>query len=606
MDNDGISSGENDGDDVARLVALTERQHQLWGELRDAQDEEIRNRLFDELSANREELANLKERVSAQLDEPIPSAPPNAPPPAIEPDHPRSIGETLRANLLTPQESVAPATPPPPPPPTTPPPVVEDPAPPREPEAIPIEARIVPPTDEEPIAPEIEAAPVAEPDEETPPSAPAPPERKPLAPEETPFTTREDDLAATRGRRESSVVRRPPPEPRPVPDVVLEERRRNAHRAYEDIERVRPVQTKPFPIFAILVAVLAVAAVAWLLFFRSSGSTEAPTVTSTTVAVGGVEAPAAAVDQIRAVLDGLGYSSLMVEERSGTIYLAGVVATEADRGAAIGASQALAGDSPLDSSAVTLGTADLDLRAAALQAISDAGFDKINVSVSGGVATLTGVTPEGGSTGLVSAVTGVDGINQVVDLTETSDRAAALDTELKRITAVTPIIFATGQTSLNALQERILDSAAEIIQAYGGPIVTVVGYTDAGGTTEENQTISRVRAEAVRNYLIAQGVAADRLIVDARGEDSASGSSAVAGLERRVEFEVGYSVAVGSEADFRIGIVAPSAQDDLAFTQSIVDAVAVIAAERGGVAVDISDGLFVTDDAEAALRYLCS
>ncbi len=589
MDNDGFSSADDNGDDVARLVALTERQHRLWNDLRDAKDEDVRNRLFDELSENREELAKLKEQVSADLDDPHP----DSPAPVSESEQPRSVGETLRASLLTPAEGVAPPQPPPPPPPTTRPPVVDDVAEPEpDPEPIPIE----------PVDRSVDLdTEVAEPQQAQPP-APAP---KPegLTPEATPFSSREADLAATRGRRESSVVRRPlpEPEPRPVEDEVLERRRRHAHQAYRDIERVRPEHSKPFPIFAILTAVVAVAAVAWLLFFRldNTAQTVAPT-TSTTVA--SVATESGAVDQIRAVLDGLGYAAVMVEERTGTIYLAGVVASETDRSAAIGASEALAAGMPVDPSALTVGVDDQNLRAAALSAIAAAGYDKINVSISGGVATLTGVTPGDGAADLFTAVTSVDGINQVVDLTETSDRSAALDTELKRITAVSPIIFATGQTDLNALQQRILDSAAEIIQAYEGPIVTVVGYTDAGGTTEENQQISLIRAEGVRDYLVAQGVAADRLLVDARGEATATGSSAVAGLERRVEFEVGYAVAVGTDADFRVGIVAPSARNDLAFTQSIVDAVAIIAAERGGVSVDISDGLFVTEDAEAAIR----
>ncbi len=589
MDNDGFSSADDNGDDVARLVALTERQHRLWNDLRDAKDEDVRNRLFDELSENREELAKLKEQVSADLDDPHP----DSPAPVSESEQPRSVGETLRASLLTPAEGVAPPQPPPPPPPTTRPPVVDDVAEPEpDPEPIPIE----------PVDRSVDLdTEVAEPQQAQPP-APAP---KPegLTPEATPFSSREADLAATRGRRESSVVRRPlpEPEPRPVEEEILEKRRRHAHQAYRDIERVRPEHTKPFPIFAILTAVVAVAAVAWLLFFRpdSTAQTVAPT-TSTTVA--SVATESGAVDQIRAVLDGLGYAAVMVEERTGTIYLAGVVASETDRSAAIGASEALAAGMPVDPSALTVGVDDQNLRAAALSAIAAAGYDKINVSISGGVATLTGVTPGDGAADLFTAVTSVDGINQVVDLTETSDRSAALDTELKRITAVSPIIFATGQTDLNALQQRILDSAAEIIQAYEGPIVTVVGYTDAGGTTEENQQISLIRAEGVRDYLVAQGVAADRLLVDARGEATATGSSAVAGLERRVEFEVGYAVAVGTDADFRVGIVAPSARNDLAFTQSIVDAVAIIAAERGGVSVDISDGLFVTEDAEAAIR----
>jgi basic membrane protein A len=53
---------------------------------------------------------------------------------------------------------------------------------------------------------------------------------------------------------------------------------------------------------------------------------------------------------------------------------------------------------------------------------------------------------------------------------------------------------------------------------------------------------------------------------------------------------------------FRIAIVAPSAQNDLAFTQSIVDAVNVIAAEMGNVDVQVTDGTFVVEDAAGAIR----
>jgi basic membrane protein A len=51
----------------------------------------------------------------------------------------------------------------------------------------------------------------------------------------------------------------------------------------------------------------------------------------------------------------------------------------------------------------------------------------------------------------------------------------------------------------------------------------------------------------------------------------------------------------------RIAVVAPSASNDLAFTQSIVDAVSVIEGERD-VEVAITDGTFVVEDAAAAIR----
>ncbi len=53
---------------------------------------------------------------------------------------------------------------------------------------------------------------------------------------------------------------------------------------------------------------------------------------------------------------------------------------------------------------------------------------------------------------------------------------------------------------------------------------------------------------------------------------------------------------------FRIAIVAPSASNDLAFSQSIVDAVDVIAGEMGNVEVQVTDGTFVVEDAAAAIR----
>jgi basic membrane protein A len=54
-------------------------------------------------------------------------------------------------------------------------------------------------------------------------------------------------------------------------------------------------------------------------------------------------------------------------------------------------------------------------------------------------------------------------------------------------------------------------------------------------------------------------------------------------------------------SDFRVAIVAPSASNDLAFTQSIVDAVAAM-----GITPNITDGMFNIDDAATAIRDYAS
>ena len=304
------------GDDVARLVALTERQHDLWALLRAAQDEETRNRLFDELSANRADLAQLKEKISAEVRSPRAPLPSDQREPPPEP--PRSVGEELRARILTPDE-VAPAAPPPPPPP---PPLVvgtsaieEAPAPteaaqvgPAEPSPVAAAEVVAPPpvAAAEVAAPSpVAAAEVAAPSPAATGEVAAPPSSEPegrlpfagLAPEKTPFSSREADLAATRPRRDgagqpqsqpeapammqpptSSEARpaAPPAAPPTVPATPQskrsageEQRLEAAHAALQDLERMRPKHSRSFPVFAILIAIMAVVAVVWMLFFSN-------------------------------------------------------------------------------------------------------------------------------------------------------------------------------------------------------------------------------------------------------------------------------------------------------------------------------------------------
>jgi len=54
-----------------------------------------------------------------------------------------------------------------------------------------------------------------------------------------------------------------------------------------------------------------------------------------------------------------------------------------------------------------------------------------------------------------------------------------------------------------------------------GPItgeLIVTGFADASGTSARNERVSRLRAEAVRDWLVAQGAPADRVIVRAQSD----------------------------------------------------------------------------------------
>ena len=89
-------------------------------------------------------------------------------------------------------------------------------------------------------------------------------------------------------------------------------------------------------------------------------------------------------------------------------------------------------------------------------------------------------------------------------------------------------------------------------------------------------------------------VLAFTLVAAACGDDTGDTTTTAGGGDTT-------TTAAAAEA-FRIAIVAPSASNDLAFTQSIVDAVNIIKAEMGNVEVQVTDGTFVVEDAAGAIR----
>jgi len=71
--------------------------------------------------------------------------------------------------------------------------------------------------------------------------------------------------------------------------------------------------------------------------------------------------------------------------------------------------------------------------------------------------------------------------------------------------------FETGRAVLTAESQAILDRVAESLVAAPEVNLEVQGHTDNTGSAANNTRISQARAEAVRQYLIGKGVAANRL-----------------------------------------------------------------------------------------------
>jgi outer membrane protein OmpA-like peptidoglycan-associated protein len=92
---------------------------------------------------------------------------------------------------------------------------------------------------------------------------------------------------------------------------------------------------------------------------------------------------------------------------------------------------------------------------------------------------------------------------------------ATRDTARGLIANMSDVLFETGRFELMPAARERLAKISGIILAYPGLHLEVDGHTDNIGADEYNQTLSEKRAQAVRDYLIQQGIAADS--IEARG-----------------------------------------------------------------------------------------
>lgn len=73
------------------------------------------------------------------------------------------------------------------------------------------------------------------------------------------------------------------------------------------------------------------------------------------------------------------------------------------------------------------------------------------------------------------------------------------------------VFFDTDSSEINAQGQTILDRQAQWLNKYTRYSFTLEGHADERGTREYNFALGARRAEAVKNYLIARGVGANRI-----------------------------------------------------------------------------------------------
>jgi outer membrane protein OmpA-like peptidoglycan-associated protein len=126
-------------------------------------------------------------------------------------------------------------------------------------------------------------------------------------------------------------------------------------------------------------------------------------------------------------------------------------------------------------------------------------------------------------------------LKQLNEVLQTTDTPRGL------VVNMADVLFETNKYALSQDAQLKLAKLSGIIQAHPGLNLAIEGYTDTTGTPEYNLKLSQQRADAVRDFLVSQGLPAETITSKGLGQaDPVADNATAAGrkLNRRVEIIV--------------------------------------------------------------------
>lgn len=121
-----------------------------------------------------------------------------------------------------------------------------------------------------------------------------------------------------------------------------------------------------------------------------------------------------------------------------------------------------------------------------------------------------------------------------VSVSQTADNQLKLDIP-------SDVSFDTGRYDIKPNLRPVLDRFATTLNQNPVTTVTIIGHTDSTGTDAVNDPLSVNRASSTRTYLVARGVATNRIVINGRGShEPIADNNTVEGraMNRRVEIFV--------------------------------------------------------------------
>lgn len=113
--------------------------------------------------------------------------------------------------------------------------------------------------------------------------------------------------------------------------------------------------------------------------------------------------------------------------------------------------------------------------------------------------------------------------------------------DVARALSLQVINFASDKAEIPDVNKPLLDRAAKIMKEVPDMKLMIIGHTDKTASSEYNMKLSQERANAVKDYLVSQGVEAEKLMTKGMGEkDPIADNSTEQGKfrNRRIEFTV--------------------------------------------------------------------
>lgn len=136
----------------------------------------------------------------------------------------------------------------------------------------------------------------------------------------------------------------------------------------------------------------------------------------------------------------------------------------------------------------------------------------------------------------------LDGVSTALTVVELTLRPPVVELQAKEVVITQAILFDLDAATLRPDAEPILRQVAGLlIQHPELTSIEIQGHTDDQGETDYNLTLSQARVEVVRTWLIANGVAAERLVAKGYGESKPiqpNTTEAGQAANRRVQFVI--------------------------------------------------------------------